>query len=109
MMPTGRPFSTTNRAVMRVALINSSAALAGGFGRYGLGRRRHDLLRALCKQAVAHMAAEIAVGDDALEVAVWSTTPRQPRPPVILTMASAITWSAAAMGRRSSLCMRSRT
>jgi hypothetical protein len=35
-------------------------------GRHGLRRRRHDVPGAALEQPVAHMAAQIAVGDDAI-------------------------------------------
>ena len=64
MMPTGRPSSTTNSAVMLEELIISSAALASSSGDTVFGPAvmispvRRD------KQPVAHVPAQIAVGDD---------------------------------------------
>ena len=70
MMPTGRPSSTTNKAVMLDELIISSAALASRSGDTVLGARVMISSARRDEQSVAHVPAQIAVGDDAGEPAV---------------------------------------
>ena len=70
MMPTGRPSSTTNRAVMLDELIDLERGARQKLRRHRLGRARHDLAGPPRQQPVAHVPAQIAVGDDPGEPAV---------------------------------------
>ena len=90
-MPIGRPSATTNRrGDLAGASCSPSASAASACGPDRLGRPRHDVVDAVREQVGVHVAAQIAVGDDADQLAVvvddadaaeaswrsWSAPPR---------------------------------
>ena len=69
-MPTGLPASTTiNAVIFCIELMISSASLTSWSGRTVFGPVRHHLLDVAVEQVGAHVPAQIAVGDDADEMA----------------------------------------
>ena len=69
-MPTGLPSSTTSSAVIAAAFRISSAEATSASGRDRLRIARHHLLDRPLEDVAGEVAAEVAVGDDADEVAV---------------------------------------
>ncbi len=69
-MPTGLPLSTTNSAVMRDALMSSSAADASMPGEIVFGRLGHDVPGLGAEQRIAHVTPKVAVGHDTDELAL---------------------------------------
>ena len=68
-MPTGRPLSTTMSAVIFDELSNCQRLAGQLIGPDGFRRRRHHVIDRRLQQIVTHVAAQIAVGDDAGELA----------------------------------------
>ena len=69
-MPTGRPASTTNERVIFERVEDLQRLACQLVGPDGFRRRRHDVLDRRLQQIDAHVAAQIAVGDDAGKLAV---------------------------------------
>ena len=65
MMPTGLPPSTANSAVTLYRIQDLQRLADQLIGPHRLRRARHDLVNAGVEQVVAHVPAQIAVGDDA--------------------------------------------